>query len=96
MAIKLFSRKSKPIEEFVFAKLDILMSKMASDEIFIQYLPTNSDCGAEEKEKIMNKTRQFAIQEAYEKGYEDGNPIPIGEKGKKRISSMLEIEVNEK
>ena len=38
MAMKLFSRKSKPIEEFVFAKLDILMSKMASDEIFIQYL----------------------------------------------------------
>ena len=38
MAIKLFNRKPKPIEEFVFAKLDILMSKMASTEIYIQYL----------------------------------------------------------
>jgi len=33
--MKLFNRKPK---EDVFAKLDILMSKMASDEIFIQYL----------------------------------------------------------
>ena len=24
---------------------------------------------------------------------EEGNPIPVGEKGKKRIASMLEIEV---
>ena len=38
MAIKLFNRKPELTEDEVFAKLDILMSKMASDEIFIQYL----------------------------------------------------------
>ena len=36
--MKLFSRKSKPIEEFVFAKLDKLMSEMASTETYIEYL----------------------------------------------------------
>jgi hypothetical protein len=35
MAIKLFSRKPK---EDVFVKLDRLMGKMASTEIYIEYL----------------------------------------------------------
>ena len=38
MAIKLFNKKSKVIEEDTFTKLDRMMSEMASTEIYIEYL----------------------------------------------------------
>ena len=36
--MKLFNKKPEVIEEDVFTKLDSLMSKMASSEIYIEYL----------------------------------------------------------
>ncbi len=38
MAMKLFKKKPEVIEEDTFTKLDRLMSEMASDEIYIEYL----------------------------------------------------------
>ena len=36
--MKLFNKKPEVIEEDIFAKLDVLMGKMASIDIYIEYL----------------------------------------------------------
>ncbi len=38
MAIKLFNRKPELTEDEIFAKLDLLMGKMSSIDIYIEYL----------------------------------------------------------
>jgi hypothetical protein len=38
MAMKLFKKKPEVIEEDTFAKLDRMMSEMASIDIYIEYL----------------------------------------------------------
>ena len=38
MAIKLFNKKPELTEDEIFAKLDLLMGKMASIDIYIEYL----------------------------------------------------------
>ena len=38
IVLKLFNRKPELTEQEVFAKLDTLMGKMASSEIYVEYL----------------------------------------------------------